>query len=31
VRFFTQEIGDGFNIVAMEMKRLKEKTKTKGR
>jgi hypothetical protein len=31
LRFFTQEVGDGFNIVAMEMKRLKEKTKTKGR
>ena len=31
VRFFTQEVGDGFSIVAMELKRLKEKTKTKGR
>lgn len=31
VRFFTKEKGDGFNIVAMELKRLKEKTKTKGR
>jgi hypothetical protein len=30
-RFFTKEIGDGFNIVALEMKRLKEKTKTRGR
>lgn len=31
IRFFTLEEGDGFNIVAMELKRLKEKTKTKGR
>lgn len=31
VRFFTKEQGDGFSIVSMEMKRLKEKTKTKGR
>jgi hypothetical protein len=31
VRFFTKAQGDGFSIVSMEMKRLKEKTKTKGR
>ena len=31
IRFFTKEQGDGFSIVSMEMKRLKEKTKTKGR
>lgn len=31
VRFFTQEAGDGFSIISMEMKRLKEKTKTQGR
>ena len=31
IKFFTKEQGDGFNIVAMELKRLKEKTKTKGR
>lgn len=31
VRFFTENQGDGFSIVSMELKRLKEKTKTKGR
>lgn len=31
VRFYTEEKGQGFSIVSMEMKRLKEKTKTKGR
>lgn len=31
VRFYTEEKGQGFSIVSMEMKRLKEKTKTKGK
>ena len=31
IRFFTENQGDGFSIVSMELKRLKEKTKTKGR
>lgn len=31
IRIFTKEKGDGFNIIAMEMKRMKEKTKTIGR
>lgn len=30
IRIFTKEKGDGFNIIAMEMKRMKEKTKTIG-
>lgn len=31
IRFYTENEGEGFSIVAMELKRLKEKTKTKGR